>query len=71
MSDGITGNDATLIIMTGIGATGAAMAALMQCILRSRCETIECCGAKCTRRVLPPEQTSLDTSALTQIQSAT
>lgn len=69
MSDqDISGGDATLLIMTGIGATGAALAALMQCILRSRCETIKCCGAECTRRVLPP--TALDTTELNRLGNA-
>jgi len=53
MSEHITGSDATLLLMTGIGACGACVAALMQCVLRSRCETIKCCGAECTRAVLP------------------
>ena len=53
--------------MTGIGACGACAAALMQCVLRSRCETIKCCGAECTRRVLPPEQSALDTTELNRI----
>ena len=30
---------------------------LLSCVLRSRCETIKCCGSECTRRVIEAPDT--------------
>jgi hypothetical protein len=30
---------------------------LLSCVLRSRCETIRCCGSECTRRVIEAPDT--------------
>ena len=63
----LDGNDITLILMTSIGAVGACFAALLQCVLRSRCQRINCCGAECVRDVLPAQQATLDTTELARV----
>ena len=70
MNEDLTGSEQFMLIMTGIAAAGACIAALLQFILRSRCETIKCCGVECIRNVVPSEQaTTLNTNGLTNISS--
>lgn len=36
------------------------LAGVLSCILRSRCETIECCFSKCTRAVIEAPSTDVN-----------
>ena len=46
---------------------GACVSITYSFILRSRCTQISCCGASCTRDVLPADQSQLDTTAMQHV----
>ena len=67
MASLLTGSEVFMLIMAGISFLGAYVGITYSFILRSRCTHISCCGASCTRDVLPANQSQLDTSAMQQV----
>ena len=63
----LSGSEVFMLIMAGISFVGACVGITYSFILRSRCTHIACCGASCTRDVLPADQSQLDTTALQQV----
>ena len=61
----LTGRESVIVILAAMGFLGGCIASVLQCVLRSRCTTIKCCGAYIERDVVSDEQaTTLDTGAL-------
>ena len=48
----LNGSEQFLLISGAIGAASACLAMILQCVLRSRCSTIKCCGVECQRQVI-------------------
>jgi hypothetical protein len=67
MASLLTGSEVFMLIMAGISFLGACVGITYSFILRSRCTQISCCGASCTRDVLPADQSQLDTTAMQQV----
>ena len=61
----LSGSEIMILILAALAFLGGCIGAVLQCILRSRCTTIKCCGAVIEREVVSAEQaTTLNTLAL-------
>ena len=63
----LSGSEGFMLIMAGISFLGACVGVTYNFVLRSRCTQIDCCGASCTRDVLPAAQANLDASSLQEV----
>ena len=66
----LSGSEVFMLIMAGISFLGACVGITYSFILRSRCTQISCCGASCTRDVLPADQSQLVTGVNQKNQTA-